>query len=137
MMWLDRQERRSPSGSAQRGSRHYPPVTTRNRDSRHRAVVDAATAHVTVTADLDSVGTANEIAALIKRCCRHRDRGRNGPESVRQGRFTGGGTIGPNAAWEHVSAEAACEIMHNALPRKRLVRGYRCHKDPSRPAVPE
>ncbi len=44
------------------------PVTTRNRDSRHRAVVDAATAHVTVTADLDSVRAANVIAALIKRC---------------------------------------------------------------------
>jgi len=46
----------------------YRPVTTRNRDSRHRAVVDAATAHVTVTADLDSVRAANVIAALIKRC---------------------------------------------------------------------
>ncbi len=43
------------------------PVTTRNRDGRHRVVVDAATAHVTVTADLDSV-TANVIAALVKRC---------------------------------------------------------------------
>ena len=44
------------------------PVTTRNRDSRHRAVADAAAAHVTVTADLDSVRAANVIAALIKRC---------------------------------------------------------------------
>jgi hypothetical protein len=46
----------------------FRPVTMRNRDSRHRAVVDAATAHVTVTADLDSVRAANVIAALIKRC---------------------------------------------------------------------
>ena len=46
----------------------FRPVTTRNCDSRHRAVVDAATAHVTVAADLDSVRAANVVAALIKRC---------------------------------------------------------------------
>ena len=45
-----------------------PRHNARNRDSRHRAVVDAATAHVTVTADLDSVRAADVIAALIKRC---------------------------------------------------------------------
>jgi len=44
------------------------PVTTHNWDSRHGAVVDAATAHVPVTADLDSVRAANVTTALINRC---------------------------------------------------------------------
>jgi len=40
----------------------------RDRDSRHRAVRDAATAQVAVTADQDSVRTANVATVLIKRC---------------------------------------------------------------------
>jgi hypothetical protein len=40
----------------------------RDRDSRHRAAGDAATAQVTVTADQDSVRAVNVTAALIKRC---------------------------------------------------------------------
>ena len=41
-------------------------VTTRDRGSRHRAVRDAATAQVAVTADQDSVRTA-KVTALTKR----------------------------------------------------------------------
>jgi hypothetical protein len=40
----------------------------RDRDSRHRAVRDAATAQVTVTADHDAVRAAKVTAVLIKRC---------------------------------------------------------------------
>src|SRR5262249_33100028 len=42
-----------------------PSVTMRDRDSRHRAVRDAATAQVTVTADQDSVRAAKVTAVLI------------------------------------------------------------------------
>jgi hypothetical protein len=47
-----------------------PFVTTRDRDSRHRAVRfrDAATAHVAVTAARDSVKAAEVTAVLIKGC---------------------------------------------------------------------
>jgi hypothetical protein len=45
-----------------------PSVTTRDRDSRHRAVRDAATAQVAVTAGQDSVKAAKVTAVLIKRC---------------------------------------------------------------------
>jgi hypothetical protein len=40
----------------------------RDRDSRQRAVRDAATAQVTVTANQDSVRVAKVTALLIKRC---------------------------------------------------------------------
>jgi hypothetical protein len=40
----------------------------RDRDSRHRAVRDAATASVTMTADQGSGRAANITAAIIKRC---------------------------------------------------------------------
>ena len=45
-----------------------PSVTMRDRDSRHGAVRDAATAQVTATADQDSVRAAKITAELIKRC---------------------------------------------------------------------
>ena len=45
-----------------------PSVTTRDRDSRHRAVRDAVTAQVAVTADQDSVRAAKVTPLLIKRC---------------------------------------------------------------------
>jgi prevent-host-death family protein len=44
-----------------------PLVTERDRDSRHRAVRDAATAQV-ATADQDSVRAVEVTAVLIKRC---------------------------------------------------------------------
>jgi hypothetical protein len=39
-----------------------------DRDSRHQAARDAATAQVAVTADQDSVKAAKVTAVLIKRC---------------------------------------------------------------------
>jgi hypothetical protein len=45
-----------------------PSVTTRDLHSRHRAVRDAATAQVAVTADQDAVRAAKVTAVLIKRC---------------------------------------------------------------------
>jgi hypothetical protein len=48
--------------------RTVPFATTRDRASRHRAVGDAATAQVAVTADQDAVRTANVTTVLIKRC---------------------------------------------------------------------
>ena len=47
---------------------YYSSVTTRDRHSRHRAVRDAATAQVAVTADQDAVRAAKVTAVLIKRC---------------------------------------------------------------------
>jgi hypothetical protein len=44
-----------------------PSVTTRDRGGRHRAVRDAATAQVTVTADQDSARAVKVAAVLIKR----------------------------------------------------------------------
>ncbi len=40
----------------------------RDRDSRHRALRDAATAQVAVTAHQDSIGAAKITAVLNKRC---------------------------------------------------------------------
>ena len=45
-----------------------PSVTTRDRDSRHRAVRDATTAQVAVTVAQDSVRAAKVTAVLVKRC---------------------------------------------------------------------
>jgi hypothetical protein len=45
-----------------------PSVTMRDRDSRHRAVRDAATAQVMVTANQGSGRVAKVTAVLIKRC---------------------------------------------------------------------
>src|SRR6266851_3347811 len=45
-----------------------PPVTIRDRHSRHREVGDAATVRVAVTAGQDAVRAAKVTAVLIKRC---------------------------------------------------------------------
>jgi len=47
---------------------NIPSVTTRDRHSRHRAVRDAETAQVAVTADQDAARAEKVTAVLIKRC---------------------------------------------------------------------
>jgi len=71
-------DRRAPSKSAREVASRFerrishagniPSVTTHDRHSRHRAVRDAETAQVAVTADQDAARAEKVTAVLIKRC---------------------------------------------------------------------